>query len=257
MIALQIISFSNNPMTFITKFNHLRLYGNSGVGKTKVGQSLSFFYSKCGLLARNTFTIATSSTLISSYVSKTPQIMNSILQNTLEGVLFIDEAYSMVDNNSTLKGHGKEAIVEMVGFIDKNIGLSIIILAGYEKEMENNFMKTNEGLYRRFPNVIILKDYNSGQLTDLLRRFIALKYGPTFSKKEYNILYSYIKTISILDSSIFDKQTGDMLILAGDMLDSIYGSTKSWIPGDTKNNQKLIQNGINIFLSRKNMVWSF
>jgi hypothetical protein len=255
MIALQIISFSNNPMTFITKFNHLRLYGNSGVGKTKVGQSLAFFYSKCGLLARNTFAIASSSTLVSSYVGKTPQIVDSILQNTLEGILFIDEAYSLVDNKSNVKGYGKEAIDEMVGFIDKNIGLSVIIVAGYEKDMEENFMKTNEGLERRFPKVIILKDYTSSQLTDLLRRFIALSYGPNFSDTESDILYTYIHTLSKFDNKIFDKQAGDMLVLAGDILNSIYGSTQEWIDNDTKNNHVLIKDGINIFLAKKGKVW--
>lgn len=256
ILASQVIAFANNPMTFLTRINNFALYGQSGVGKTKLGQTLAFFYSKCGILARDLFIVTTAGKMVHSHVSATARMVNQLLESVLDGVLFIDEAYSISGSaearNAGRANHGTEAIDEMVGFIDKNVGLSLIIIAGYQDKMENDFMTANEGLPRRFPNIIVLEAYTHDQLTDLLLKFIAQSRGPVFSGMEANIIYSYIKTLSDKDNTVFDKQAGDILILAGDMLEAIYGSLYSWIDGDYDNNHLIIIKGINLYLSRRN-----
>lgn len=256
ILASQVLAFSNNPMTFLTRINNFALYGQSGVGKTKLGQTLAFFYSKCGILARDLFIVTTAGKMVHSYVSATARMVNQLLESVLDGVLFIDEAYSISGSaearNLGRANHGTEAIDEMVGFIDKNVGLSLIIIAGYQDKMENDFMTSNEGLSRRFPNVIVLEAYTSSQLTDLLLKFIAQSHGPIFGDMEANIVYSYIDTLSEKDNTVFDKQAGDILILAGDMLEAIYGSLYTWVDADYNNNHHIIIKGINLYLSRRN-----
>lgn len=255
MIAIQIISFSKNPMTFLNKFNNFALYGPSGVGKTKVGKCIAWFYSKAGILIKDLFVIVTASKVISSFVGKTPQVMNSLLEKTLDGVLFIDEAYSITkstsERNIGLSGHGTEAIDEMVGFIDKNIGMSIIIIAGYQDRMEKDFMSVNEGLKRRFPNLIILKPYSTEQLTDLLIRFLWQSFCEKMSDSESDMLYSIINLICKKYPDIFKNQAGDMLLLSNNIMEAIYGSTKSWISGDINSFCSIVLTGINIYLSKQ------
>lgn len=254
MIAVQIISFSNNPMTFLNKFNNFALYGPSGIGKTKIGRTLAWFYAKSGILVKDLFAVVTSSKIVSSFIGKTPQIMNKLLESTLDGVLFIDEAYSLVkstkERNTGYAGHGVEAIDELVGFIDKNVGMCIIIIAGYQDRMENDFMTVNEGLTRRFPNVIILTPYNSAQLADLLLIFLAQSYGPEISLIEGDLIFTYIDFLYTMEPPIFSNQAGDILLLSGYMLEAIYGSKNIWVPGG--NNHKIIFDGFNTYLSKKN-----
>ena len=256
ILASQVIAFARNPMTFLTRINNFALYGQSGVGKTKLGQTLAFFYAKCGILARDLFVVTTAGKMVHSYVSATARMVNQLLESVLDGVLFIDEAYSISGTaegrNAGRANHGTEAIDEMVGFIDKNVGLSVIIIAGYKDKMEKDFMTANEGLPRRFPNVIMLEPYSYGQLTDLFLKFVAQAHGPVFSATEASIVYSYIKTLSEKDENMFQKQAGDILILSGDMLEAVYGSLYTWIDGDYNNNHVIIVKGINLYLARRN-----
>lgn len=256
ILAAQLISFAANPMTFLTRINNFALLGSSGVGKTRLGEVISFFYSTCGLLIRDNFVVMTAGKLIKSHVNATAEYTNKVLNATLESILFIDEAYALTNSTEEKErgrlNHGDDAINEMVAFIDKNIGLSIIIVAGYQDVMERDFMKANEGLTRRFPNTIILHPYTHDQLTNILLRFIAKSYGPSISDDEASIIFSYIKTLSDTDSSLFDKQAGDMQILSSDMLDAIYSSKYSWIPGDVNNNHMIFIKAFNLYLARKN-----
>lgn len=255
IIATQVVAFSNNPMTFLGRMNNFALYGPSGVGKTKLGKVLSNFYSKSGLLLKDDFKVVTAAKMVHHHVGFTARMVNNILESMLESVLFIDEAYSFVPDKK-LKNHGVEAINEIVGFVDKHLGMGIIIVAGYEQDMKEKFMSINEGLPRRFPNVIILDPYTDEQLTTILLKFISQAYGPLFTQQEANVLYTFINIISKTDPSTFDKQAGDMLILSGDILDAIYSSLSPW-SNDINHNAMLMLTGINSFLARKNKSLSF
>lgn len=255
-ISKQLFSFANEPSIMNSSFSNILLYGSSGVGKTKMGETIAYIYSKCGIFVRNKFKYITSRNLTSQYINEAAQLTMNELCSTLEGILFIDEAYSLGPPKDMIhKSHtGVEAIDEMVNFLDKFMGRSVIIMAGYEKDMENRLMSQNEGLSRRFSNKFILSDYSSDQLTEILiRRLKICAPKITLSQLEVNFLYSQIQDLSKSEKKPFPKQAGDMLELAGCISKSIVSSIRyRWSEGD-KNNIILLILGMNEYLRPKSM----
>jgi len=88
-----------------------------------------------------------------------------VLMKGLEGVVFIDEAYQIA--RAGKQSHGDEALGEIVNFLDKYIGLSVVIVAGYKDEMMKNFLGANEGLARRFPLRLDLSNYTPADLFNI------------------------------------------------------------------------------------------
>lgn len=257
-LALQIYSFSRNPKSFYSTFQNLAIYGPSGVGKTKVAETIAYVFACSGILVRQKIRNVTKHEFTSSYVNEAAGLTRELLNSTLEGVLFVDEAYDLTPANGLLGrmyDHGNEAITEMVNFLDKYTGLSIVIVAGYEDQMEERFMKANEGLPRRFPYKLRLTSYSSVQLTDILISFMK-KSAPelNLTQADANCIYSLVDLISENRPTAFDKQAGDMNILSGDLNRAIYGAFgRKWIPGDEENNAELILDGFNQFLRNKKL----
>ena len=256
ILALQIFTFARNPRLFFHSFQNITIYGSSGVGKTKLAETIGFVFSKSGILIRKKVRSVTKQEFTSSYVNESAQLTRELLMSTLEGVLFIDEAYDLCPPKSTLgRGidHGHEAVTELVNFLDKNIGLSIVIAAGYEDEMEERFMGANQGLSRRFPHQIRLKDYNSRQLTDILLKFMG-EYSDyiKLSNVEAGYIYTVIDFLCQNVKGIFSKQAGDMLNLSNVIVRSIYGAIGSrWSSTDYRKNALMLLNGFNDYLRDK------
>jgi SpoVK/Ycf46/Vps4 family AAA+-type ATPase len=255
-MALQIYTFGRNPDVFFTTFQNITIYGKSGVGKTKLAETIAHVYAKSGILIRKKYRNVTKQEFTSSYVNESPQLTRELLLSTLEGVLFIDEAYDLTPPK-TMFGrnvdHGQEAVTEMVNFLDKNIGLSVVIAAGYEEEMIERFMGSNQGLDRRFPHNIRLEDYDSRQLTEILLKFMA-KSGPTLKigNSEAGYIYNILDFLVNHKPGIFDKQAGDMLTLSGYIIRSIYGSRNYiWQPDNFINNKIMVLDGVNDYLRTK------
>ncbi len=267
-LSLQLSTFTQNPSTFNKSFHNILLYGNSGIGKTKLASVMGFFYSKSGMFIRDKFRNVTKKEFTSSYVNETSHMTSELLYSSMDGVLFIDEAYELGPDNSILgrgKDNGGEAITELVNFLDKNEGLGVIIAAGYENVMESRFVASNQGMNRRFPDVFRLTDYDSRQLTDILLSFIEDKLDiPTTSSKssknfnieltdgDAGVLYTILDYIIVNHSekNVFSKQAGDMKNLAGKISDVIYGNrTLKWENGNTISNSNLLTIGVNTYLS--------
>ena len=258
VLSLQIFTFARNPKLFLNSFQNMTIYGRSGVGKTKLAETIGFVYSKSGILARRKVRSVTKQEFTSSYVNESAQLTRELLMSTLEGVLFVDEAYDLCPPSNLLGrsvDHGHEAVAELVNFLDKNTGLSIVIAAGYEQEMEDRFMGSNQGLDRRFPHKIKLDDYSPRQLTDILLKFLE-KSGPhiPISDVEAGYIYTLIDFLCQNTNDIFSKQAGDMLNLSNVIIRSIYGSVvRRWSKGKYKNNAYMILDGFNDYLIDKGM----
>jgi hypothetical protein len=255
-LALRLYTFAYNPRVFFSTFQNIPVYGPSGVGKTKVAETIGHVYSSCGILVRGKFIKTTKAGLVSQYVNDTAHRTRSVLLSTLESVLFIDEAYDITPPPSLMHGidHGHEAITELVNFIDKMIGLNVIIVAGYEREMKTRFMEANEGLERRFLAPVVLTSYSPEQLTSILIRFLT-ETNPDIqiTQEHCDYIYTIIKWLHTNwpgeedEIRPFPKQAGDMLTLSGDLSNSIYGTFNKW----PNNYQTVIRNGFNKFLSQK------
>jgi len=252
-LALQLFTFAQNPRIFFSNFQNMAIYGSSGVGKTKLAQVIGHVYASSGILTRSHVHVITKQSLTTAYVNESARITRKILLANLEGVVFIDEAYDMTPPPTILGqgiDHGHEAITEIVNFIDKMIGLSIIIVAGYEKPMEERFMKANEGLPRRFPHKLVLRPYSDKELTSILIHFI-LETCPDldFDETHGDFLYTVISYINQNEPDAFKGQAGDMLNLSGFISRAIYGSFKSW----EDDYEEILLSGINAFLSSKDI----
>lgn len=258
VLSLQIFTFARNPKLFFTSFQNMTIYGRSGVGKTKLAETIGFVYSKSGILARKKVRSVTKQEFTSSYVNESAQLTRELLMSTLEGVLFVDEAYDLCPPSGLMGrsvDHGGEAVAELVNFLDKNTGLSIVIAAGYEKEMEERFMGSNQGLDRRFPHKIKLDDYSPKQLTDILLKFLE-ESAPhiSISDIEAGYIYTLIDFLCQNTDDIFSKQAGDMLNLSSVITRSIYGSVvRRWTKGKHKNNAYMVLDGFNDYLRDKGM----
>lgn len=253
-LALQLYTFAQNPRIFFSNFQNMAIYGSSGVGKTCAAQVIGHVYASCGILVRNHVHIVTKQSMTTAYVNESAKMTRKLLLANLESIIFVDEAYDLSPPPTILGNgvdHGHEAITEMVNFIDKMKGLSVIIVAGYKDEMETRFMKANEGLPRRFPHIFTLKPYSAKELTDILIKFI-LTNCPDIRFKEThgNYIFTIINYLNKEHKDIFSKQAGDMDNLSGYISRAAYGSPgKSW----NNNAEELILSGFNAYLNAKNL----
>jgi SpoVK/Ycf46/Vps4 family AAA+-type ATPase len=161
-----------NEKSFKAHLN-IVLKGNPGTGKTTIAKIIGEIFKEEGILPYGQFINASRSDLVAGYVGQTAIKTAEIIQRAKGGVLFIDEAYSIIQNNSDHNDadFGKEAVDEMVKKLSDLEGEISVILAGYEDDM-NTFLETNEGLKRRFPNEIYLRDYLPNELKEIFLRLV-------------------------------------------------------------------------------------
>jgi stage V sporulation protein K len=93
------------------------------------------------------------------------------LNQNLENIILIDEAYSMARGGN--KDYGSDAITAIVDWMDKNLGCYMLIIAGYEKDINDDFLAVNEGLDRRFNNKVVFLEYTGAQMADILKKILS------------------------------------------------------------------------------------
>jgi SpoVK/Ycf46/Vps4 family AAA+-type ATPase len=143
---------------------HLVFTGNPGTGKTTVAELVGEMYRDLGVLRKGHLVKVTAADLVSGYVGATAEQTNAAINRALDGVLFIDEAYQLSDQQ---QGHGKDAIDTLVARMDADRGRLVVIVAGYPDKMDE-FLRSNEGLRSRFPEVLHFPDYPPDLLLDIL-----------------------------------------------------------------------------------------
>jgi adenylate kinase family enzyme len=149
----------------ITDKFHTVIYGPPGVGKTTFAKILSKIYSKFGTY-NDEFHSVNRSDLISGYIGRTAKKTQKIIDSCENGVLFIDEAYSLGADSVDTDTYAKECIDTLnLNLMEKNF---ICIIAGYKEELEKCFFSKNPGLSRRFRFVYNLDGYTSEELYEIL-----------------------------------------------------------------------------------------
>ena len=142
--------------------------GPPGTGKTTVGQLMADLLYGIGCIERPVFIAATRGDLVGAYQGHSALKVRAIVERACDGVLFIDEAYGLVqDQHDTF---GKEALTELIGQITnpENEG-TVFILAGYKAELER-LLATNPGLRSRFPVEIPFQNFAPEDCVELARR---------------------------------------------------------------------------------------
>lgn len=155
---------------------HMLFRGNPGTGKTTVARKLAELYYDMNLLSKGHFIEAERADLVGEYIGQTAQKTRALIQKSLGGILFIDEAYSLARGGE--KDFGKEAIDTLVAHMENHHQDFVLILAGYPYEMDN-FLQLNPGLESRFPFQLDFPDFTVTQLSEIAEKMI--------SEREYEL----------------------------------------------------------------------
>lgn len=143
---------------------HMIFKGNPGTGKTTVARVLGKIFCEIGILRIGHLIEIERADLVGEYIGHTAQKTREQLKRAYGGILFIDEAYSLARGGE--KDFGKESIDVLVKAMEDHKGELILILAGYQQEMEH-FLQTNPGLRSRFPIQIDFPDFTQQELLQI------------------------------------------------------------------------------------------
>ena len=155
-----------NPTTIT---NHLIFTGNPGTGKTTVARIIANIYRDLGLISGGKLIEVTRSDLVISEKGETAKRSAERYNNAIDNVLFIDEAYTLINKNDP-NDNGQEAIDELLKFMEDYRDRIIVVVAGYEKNM-SVFIDSNAGLASRFKKKILFEDYNFLDLYQIFYKF--------------------------------------------------------------------------------------
>lgn len=145
---------------------HLSFTGNPGTGKTTVARIIGRIYKQLGLLSRGHFIEVSRTDLIAGYQGQTALKVKNVIEKAKGGVLFIDEAYSITENEQS-DSYGRECITELTKALEDYRNDLVVIVAGYSEPMKN-FFSSNPGLKSRFNTFIEFEDYNTKELLEIL-----------------------------------------------------------------------------------------
>lgn len=168
---------------------HFMFSGASGTGKTIVARLLAKIFYEHGIIKSNVLIEVGRSDLIGEYVGQTAPKVKRLFDNAKGGILFIDEAYSLIPQGE--RDFANEAIPTIIQEMENNRNDVIVIFAGYTEMMEE-FLNTNPGLASRISRNIYFNNYNKYELYDILT-LMANQQGYLIDKKCKAILLTHFE----------------------------------------------------------------
>ncbi len=232
-IADMILAMRVGPEKFTSEFFNVMITGGAGTGKTTVARVLGYVLSEIKFMFFSQVIELVPSDLRGEFKGETLQKTTVKLLESLEHVLFLDEAYIMAGcdaqgNLNKDNSDGQELIGALLTFTNDQKGNSVLVVAGYQVPMLNCFLRVNEGVPRRFPEAsrMNLQNYSGSDLANILQNNVmrsALQsksnryfLDTVFTKDvEWRIIRTAVKRMNdIKTPSVFSGQAGDMDNLA-------------------------------------------
>lgn len=173
-----------DPMTL-----HLRFDGPPGTGKTTFARLIGEIYAAIGVLPGGGFVEASRADLVGEYQGATALKTNAVFDRAKGGVLFIDEAYSLISGPGDT--FGNEALTELLRRMENDRASVAVVIAGYPDKLAK-FLDANEGLRSRFSQEIRFDEYSPAELLEIARRMIA-KQGYTLEPDAEELLAELIE----------------------------------------------------------------
>ncbi len=184
--------YKSNGIIMKSPSMHMIFSGNPGTAKTTVARLFAKIMKDNGLLSKGDLYEVSRSDLVGKYVGWTAKLVKEKFKDAIGSVLFIDEAYSLVDNKEGM--YGDEAINTIVQEMENNRDNIIVIFAGYPDKMEQ-FISRNPGLRSRIAFYVPFNDYCANELIDIAQ-LIASEKSLHISKDAIPKIHSIFDSIS-------------------------------------------------------------
>ncbi len=145
------------------------LMGNPGTGKTRMARGIAKVLGTMGIFVYDNTQEVYRSDFVADYEGQTAGKTRRLLEGNLEKVIFLDEAYMLTTwdkqkNPPMPTSYSAESTGELLTFLENNVGSTCFIAAGYEDRMQDDFLRANPGLTRRFTQFIYIADYKPSEL---------------------------------------------------------------------------------------------
>jgi len=186
---------------------HTIIEGTPGSGKTEVAKILAKIYYGLGIVRNKKFTIAKRSDMIGKYLGHTAKATQKIFDQAKGGVIFIDEAYSL-GNPEGRDSFSKECIDTINQNLTEMKDKTIVIIAGYKKELKQSFFSYNPGLLRRFPYRFTIDKYSFSDICEIYEKKVEQNNWYLNPKEKEERLKFFEKNLKY-----FPYNGGDMEIL--------------------------------------------
>ena len=192
---------------------HLVIQGTPGSGKTEVAKIIGKLFYGLGIIKEDKFTQVRRSDLIGKYLGHTAKMTQDVFNNAKNGILFIDEAYSL-GNPENKDSFSKECIDTINQNLTENKD-TVVFIAGYKEQLDESFFSYNPGLNRRFKIRMTVDKYNAAELREIFIKKIKENKWTTLGE-------DYINNVPL----IFFEKNMDMFKYNGGDMENLWHFTK-------------------------------
>ena len=194
---------------------HMIFTGNPGTGKTTVAKLIGQVFHSLGLLSKGGVIVTERSKLVGRYLGETEKNMSAVLEQAKGNVLFIDEAYSLCDNDQgDRKDFGCRVLECLLTVLAQKNPDMIVILAGYENEM-NQMLEMNPGMKGRFPYKFNFEDYDADELFQIASGLLAKSEYVLTPEAELRLKETIKETLLVKDAFFHNARWVEQYIMDG------------------------------------------